>query len=73
MRGPAWGKYGGVLLADLVPEGRSIAGETIAAIYGRPFSIGLCDTWSELYAGRSATEKRLDEGTLGLSPEQPSY
>ncbi len=37
VRDPAWGKYGGRVIADLVLDGKSLSDELIAAGHGRPY------------------------------------
>ncbi len=44
---PAWGKWGGRVIADLLVDGRSLSAALIAADHGRAYSGGRCGSWCE--------------------------
>ena len=45
VRDPAWGKWGGRLVADLIVDGRSLAALLIAAGHGRAYDGGRPGGW----------------------------
>ena len=45
VRDPAWGKWGGRVIADLVLDGRSLTSALIAAGHGRPYDGGKRPGW----------------------------
>ena len=47
VRDPAWGKWGGRVLADLIVDGRSLATALIAAGHGRAYGGGRREGWCE--------------------------
>lgn len=45
VRDPAWGKYGGRVIANLVLDGETLSAMLIAAGHGRPYSRGRRQDW----------------------------
>ena len=45
VRNPAWGKWGGRVIADLIVDGRSLTALLIAREHGRPYDGGKRQSW----------------------------
>lgn len=47
VRDPAWGKWGGRVIADLIVDGRSLSAALIETGHGRPYDGGRRGSWCE--------------------------
>ena len=45
VRNPAWGKWGGRVIADLIVDGQSLAALLLDAGHGRPYGGGKRESW----------------------------